>query len=99
MALARFFRVVDGIQRIVEDTCFDHVGKDEILSSMVGGEVSGRAKESVLACERKECPWVEGSSAHFVGGTPCAKHDRLKQCPAASLDDNVPRSWTKCANG
>lgn len=34
---------------------------------MVGGEVSGKAKRSILAYERKECPWVKGSSAHVVG--------------------------------
>lgn len=60
LALARLFRVVDGIQRIVEDTCFDHVGEREIFSSMVGDEVSGIAKRSILACERKECPWGQG---------------------------------------
>lgn len=92
MALARFFRVVDGIQRIVEDTCFDHVGKDEILNSMVGGEVSGRAKRSILASKRKECPWVKGSSAHVVGVIPCAEHIRLKHCLAMSTICNVPRS-------
>ena len=56
LALARFLGIVDGIERIVEDTCFDHVGDGEILNSMAGGEVSGRAKRSILACERKECP-------------------------------------------
>ena len=56
MALARFFSVVDGVQRIIEDTCFDHDGEGEILNSMVGGEVSGRARRCILASERKECP-------------------------------------------
>ena len=37
LALAGLLGVVDGVERIVEDTGFDH---SEILSSMVGGEVS-----------------------------------------------------------
>ena len=37
LALAGLFGVVDGVERIVEDTGFDH---GEILSSMVGVEVS-----------------------------------------------------------
>lgn len=59
---------------------------------MVGGEVSGRAKRSILAYERKECPWVKGSSAHVVGGIACAKHGRLKYFLAMSVKCNVPRS-------
>ena len=92
LALARFFRVVDGIQRIVEDTGFNHVGGREILNSMVGGEVSGRARRSKLACEREECPWVKGSSAQIVGGPPCTERGRLKQYLAMSVGCNVPRS-------
>jgi hypothetical protein len=37
LALPGFFGVVDGVERIIEDTGFDHF---EILSSMVGVEVS-----------------------------------------------------------
>ena len=37
LALAGLLGVVDGVERIVEDTGFDH---SEILSSMVGDEVS-----------------------------------------------------------
>ena len=59
LTLARFFSVVDGIQRIIEDACFDHGGDGEILNSMVGGEVSGGAKRSVLASERR-VPWIKG---------------------------------------
>ena len=40
MTLARFLGVVDGIERIVKNACFDHVGWFEILNSLVGGEVS-----------------------------------------------------------
>ena len=40
LALSRLFGVVNGVERIVKDTCFDHIGGREILSSMVGGEVS-----------------------------------------------------------
>ena len=40
MALARFLGVVDGIERIVKNACFDHIVGREILSSVVGGEVS-----------------------------------------------------------
>lgn len=68
MALARLFSVVDGIQRIVEDTGFHHVDKGEILNSRVRGEVSDRGTRCILACERKECPWIMGSSAHVGGG-------------------------------
>ena len=32
--------IVDGVQRIIENTRFDHVGRREILNSMGGGEVS-----------------------------------------------------------
>ena len=56
LALARFLSVVDGIQRIIENTCFDHNGEREILNSIVRGEVSGRARRTILASERKECP-------------------------------------------
>lgn len=40
LALARFLGVVDSIERIVKNACFDHVGGCEILNSMIGGEVS-----------------------------------------------------------
>lgn len=40
LALSRLLGVVDGVERVVEDACFDHIGRREILSSMVGGEVS-----------------------------------------------------------
>lgn len=99
MALARFFSIIDGVQRIVEDTCFDHVGVREILNPAVGGEVSGRARRSILACERKECPWDKGSSAHVAGRTPCAKYGRLKQPCTMSTSLNVPLSLAKCADG
>lgn len=33
-------RVIDSVERIVENTCFDHVDGFEILNSIVGGEVS-----------------------------------------------------------
>lgn len=46
LALSGFFGVVDGIERIVEDTGFDHF---EILSSMVGDEVSRVEETSELA--------------------------------------------------
>ena len=45
LALAGFFSVIDGIQRIIENTCFDHIDECEILNSMVRGEVSGRARK------------------------------------------------------
>lgn len=32
--------LLDGVERIIEDTCFDHFCRCEILNSMVGGEVS-----------------------------------------------------------
>ena len=41
LALAGFLSIVDGIQRIVKDTCFDHFHEWKILNSMAGGEVSG----------------------------------------------------------
>ena len=56
LALARFFSVIDGIQCIIENTCFDHIGECEILNSVVRGEVSDRATRTMLARERKECP-------------------------------------------
>ena len=40
LTLARFLGVVDGIERIVKDACFDHVDGCEILNSVLGGEVS-----------------------------------------------------------
>ena len=40
MALSRLLGVVDGIERIIEDACFDHGGGREILNSNVGDEVS-----------------------------------------------------------
>jgi hypothetical protein len=68
LSLSRLLGVVDGIERIVQDTCFDHAGGREILSSMVGVEVSARERRrSMLAYERKECPWIKGSSTHVAG--------------------------------
>ncbi len=43
LAFSSFLGVVDGVKRIIEYTCFDHLDKLEILSSMVGGEVSSAA--------------------------------------------------------
>ena len=40
LALPRFLGVVDGVEGIIQDAGFDHVGKYEILNSMGGGEVS-----------------------------------------------------------
>lgn len=40
MALPRLLGVVDGIERIVENACFNHDGGRDILNSMKGGEVS-----------------------------------------------------------
>ena len=40
MALPRLFCIVDGIECIVEDACFDHNGGREILNSIARGEVS-----------------------------------------------------------
>ena len=37
LTFSGLFGIVDGIERIIEDTCFDHF---EILSSMMGDEVS-----------------------------------------------------------
>ncbi len=69
LSLSRLLGVVDGIERIVQDTRFDHAGGREILSSMVGVEVSARERRrSMLAYERKECPWTKGSSTHVAGG-------------------------------
>ena len=56
LAFARLFSVIDGIERIIEHACFDHIDECEILNSMLRGEVSGRAIKTMLACERKECP-------------------------------------------
>ena len=42
LALPGLFGVVDGIERIVENTGFDHF--DKILSSMAGDEVSSIAQ-------------------------------------------------------
>lgn len=57
LALPGFFGVVDGVERIIEDTRFDHF---EILSSMVGVEVSRVVRErselAFTSFERKECP-------------------------------------------
>lgn len=65
LALSSLLGVVDGIERIVEDTCLDHNCGGEILNSIMGGEVSaGKGKISMSACERKECSWIRGSSAH-----------------------------------
>ena len=40
LAFPRFLSIVYGVERIVEDTCFDHFDGREILNSTNGGEVS-----------------------------------------------------------
>ena len=59
LSLPSFFGVVNGIERIIENTCLDHCcGQSEILNSTEGGEVSvaGRIFHISLVPERKECP-------------------------------------------
>ena len=63
MSLSSFFGVVDGIERIIEDTCLDHRGdRCEILNSTERGEVSMVLQFLVsLLLELEECPppsWV-----------------------------------------
>ena len=48
LTLASFLRVVNGVERIIKDTCLDHYGGcacTEILNSAEGGEVSVSREE------------------------------------------------------
>ena len=76
LTLARFFSIVDGIQRVIKDTCLDHGGEDEILNSMAGGEVSGGAKRSILASERR-VPCIKGFCS------PCRRRSPIRRVPSA----------------
>ena len=68
LALPSFFGVIDGVERIIKYTCFDHGNSLEILNSVVGGEVSNVTRK--FSCQS----WSRSRKSALEGFfRPCCK--------------------------